>query len=88
MGFVWLLCRWFVTGRDCGCVYCTFLLFCCFGGGGVHRGIEQLLPIQGVACRGLAVKGWNHGVGGEVEVVPVIGQYLGLGCFGIVEWPG
>ena len=75
-------------GRGCKCVYCTFLLFCCFGGGGVHCGIEQLLPIRGVSCRGLTVKGWNHGVGGEVAVVLVIGQYLGLGCFGIVEWPG
>ena len=75
-------------GVGCGCVYWTFLLFCVFGGGGVHCGIEQLLPIRGVACRGLAVKGWNHGVSGEVEVAPVIGQYLGLGCFGIVEWPG
>ena len=74
-------------GEGCGCMYCTFLLFCCFNSGGVHRSVEQLLPIQGVACRGLAEKGWNHGVGGEVKVVPVIGQYLGLGCFSIVEWP-
>ena len=49
-------------GRDCGCVYCTFLWFWCFGGGGVHRGVVQLLPIQCVACRGLAVKGWDHRV--------------------------
>ena len=70
------------------CVYCTFLLFCCFSGGGVHCDVEQLLPIRGVACRGLAVKGWNHGVSGEVRVAPGISQYLGLGCFGIVEWPG
>ena len=58
MDFVWLLYHRFVTGRGSGCVYCTFLLFCCFGGGGgVHCGVEQLLPIRGVACRGLAVKG-------------------------------
>ena len=88
MGFVWLLCSWFVIGGDCGCVYCTFLLFCSFSGGGVHHGVEQLLPIRSVACRGLAVKEQNHGVGGEVRVAPVIGQYLRLGCFGIVEWPG
>ena len=58
-----------------------------FSGGGVHRGVVQLLPIRGVACRGLTVKEWNHRVGGGAGVVPVIGQYLGLRCFGIVEWP-
>ena len=71
------------NGGDCGCVYCTFLLFCCFGVRGVHRGIEQLLPIRGVACSRLAVKGWNHRVCGEVRAAPMIGQYLGLGCFGM-----
>ena len=90
----WFSGLWIATvspvcnGGDCGCVYFTFLLFCCFGVRGVHRGVEQLLPIRGVACSRLAVKGWNHGVGGEVRVALVIGQYLGLGCFGIVEWPG
>ena len=86
--FVWVLCRRLITGLGCGCVYCTVLLFCHFGGGGVHHGIEQLLPIQGVACRGLAVKVWNHRVGSEVEIALVIGPCLGFGCFGIVEWPG
>ena len=74
-------------GKGCEYIYCTFLLFWHCGGGGVLRGVIPPLPTQGVACRGLVVRGWNHGVGGEVGVVPVIGQYLGLGCFGTVIWP-
>ena len=77
----------FVMGRGCGCVYCTFVLFWRFGGGVIHHGIVQLLPIQGVACRSLDVKGWNYKVGGEVGVAPVIGHYFQLGYFWIVEWP-
>ena len=34
-----------------------------------------------IHCRGLTVKEWNHGVGGQVGVTLVIGQYLGLGPF-------
>ena len=76
-----MLCRQFVMGRVCWYVYCTFLLFWCFGGGGVHGSVVQLLPIQGVACRGLAIKGWNHGVSGEVGVASVIGLYIWFGLF-------
>ena len=86
--FHWWFSGLFVTGRGCGCVYCTFLRFCCFSGGGFYCSIKKLLLIRYVACRGLAVEGWDHRVGGEVEVAPVTGQYLGLGCFGIVDRPG
>ena len=40
-----------------------------------------------VACRGLAVKEWNHGVDGGVGVVRLIGQYFGLGYFDTARWP-
>ena len=60
---------------------CRSGLFCCFSGRGVPRSIEQVLPIRGVACRGLAMRGWNHRVGRDVGVALVIGQYFGLGCF-------
>ena len=29
----------------------------------------------------------NHRVGGGVGVVPMIGHYFGLGCFGTARWP-
>ena len=44
----------------------------------------QHYPFRVRLCRGLVMRGWNHGVGSEVGVAPVIGQYLGLGCFSIV----
>ena len=66
----------------------TFLLFLHCSGGGFPCGVALLQLIQGVDCRGLAVKEWNHGVGGGVGVVPMIGQYFGLGCFSIARWPG
>ena len=31
---------------------------------------------------------WYHGVSCGVRVAPVIGQYLGLGCFDSAGWPG
>ena len=74
-------------GEGCEYIYCTFLLF----------GIVIVEEIFAELCRhypfrvGLVEdwlwQGWNHGVGGEVGVVPVIGQHLGLGCFGTVGWP-
>ena len=57
------------------CVYEEFL-----------RGIALPLSIQDVVCRGMVVKGWNPGAGGEVVVVPVIGQYLELGYFCTARW--
>ena len=47
-----------------------------YAGGGFHRSVVPPLSIQDVACRGLSVKQWNHGVGSEVGLLPVIGQYL------------
>ena len=59
-----------------GCEYiCSiFLLFLHCSGGEFSRGVALPLPIPGVACRGLAVKEWSHGVGGGVGVALVIGQ--------------
>ena len=75
-------------GKGCEYIYCPFQLFCHCGGGGVLHGIVSPLPIQCGTCRELVVRGWNHGVSSEIVVAPVIGQYLGLGCFDSVEWPG
>ena len=75
MGFIWLQGRRFVMGEVVGV---SIVPFYYFAGGGVHHGVEQVLPIWGVACRGLAMMGWNRRVGSEVRVVPVIGQYLVL----------
>ena len=75
-------------GEDCGYICYTFLLFLLCGGGEYLWGIALLLPIQSVACRGLTVKEWNHGVGSGVGVALVIGQYFGLGCFSAARWPG
>ena len=63
-------------GKGCEYIYCTFLLFWHYGSGGVLHSIVLPLTIQGGACKELVVRGRNHGVGGEVGVAPVIGQYL------------
>ena len=72
-----------------GCEYICyiFLLFLPCGGGGFPCDVALPLPIRGVACRGLVVKEWNHGVVGGVGVAVVIDQYFGLGCFGTARWP-
>ena len=69
--------------EGCGYICHIFLLFLHCGGGEFPCGVAPPLPIQGVACRGSAVKEWNHGVSGGVGVALVIGQYFELGCFGI-----
>ena len=53
-----------------------FLLFLHWGGGEFPRGVASPLSIQGMACKGLAVKEWNPRVGSGV-VAQVIGQYFG-----------
>ena len=62
----------------------TFLLLLHCSGGGFLCGIVLPLPIQGVACRGLAVKECNRWWS---SIVPVIDQYLGLVCFSTAGWP-
>ena len=51
----------------------VYLLYLSTIGGEFPRGIVLLLPIQGVAYRGMAVKEWNHGVGSGVGIAPVTG---------------
>ena len=75
-------------GEGRGSICYSFLLFLHCGGGGFPSSVVLPIPIQDVACRGLAGKEWNHGVGCGVEVAPVIGQYFVLGCFSTVRWPG
>ena len=74
-------------GEGCEYIYCSFLLFWHWGGGGVLCSIVPLLPILGGASRRLVVRGWNHELNSDVGVALVISQYLGLGYFGTVGWP-
>ena len=74
--------------EGCGYICYTFLQFLHCSGGGFPCGIVLPLPIQGGACRGLAVQEWNLEVTGGVGVLLVIGQYFGLGCYGTARWPG
>ena len=67
-------------GYECICY--TSLSFWHCAGEGFSRAIVWLLSTEGVACRVLAVKEWNHEVDGRV-VVSVIDLYLGWECFSI-----
>ena len=63
-------------GKGVEYIFYTFLLFWNYGGEGFLHGIVLPISIQGVACRRLAVKEWNHGVGGGVGVMPV--SWIGM----------
>ena len=86
MGFELLWCHQLVTAEGCEYICYIFLLFLNCSGGEFPHGVALQLPISGVACRGLAVKEWSHGVGGGVGVAPVIDQYFRLG--GTARSPG
>ena len=89
----WLNGLWIATvspackREGCGYICYTFLLLLHCGGREFLHGVALPLPIQGMVCRGLTVKEWNHGVGGGVGVAPVICQYFGLGCFSTARCP-
>ena len=74
-------------GEGCGYICYTIQLFLHCGDGGFPHSVVLPLPIQCVACRGLAVQEWNLRVGSGIGVTPVIGQYFGLGCFSTARWP-
>ena len=49
-------------GKGSGHICYTFLPLWHCSGEGFHCSVVSLLSIRGLACRGLLVKEWNHGV--------------------------